>query len=78
MLLVSYGTSGVPGIDAAGARRLIVYLALGAVVVLISRYDRFATAAALWSLLAARQERWSATWTWSAVGVLLNLFPVTL
>jgi hypothetical protein len=49
-----------------------------AVVVLTSRYDLFAAAAPFWSLRAARQERWSAAWTWSAVGFLLKLFPAAL
>jgi len=77
-LLLSYGTSGVRGLDANGARRLIVYLALGAVMVLTARYDIFAAAAAFWSFRAARQGRWSAAWTWSSVGFLLKLFPGAL
>ena len=77
-LLVSYGTSGVPGLDTDAARRLIVYLALGAVLVLTARYDIFAAAAAFWSVRAARQSRWSGAWNWSSVGFVLKVFPVAL
>lgn len=78
VLLLSYETSGVPGMDREAARRLIVYLALGAVMVLTARYDIFAAAAAFWSVRAARQDRWSGAWTWSAVGFLLKVFPIAL
>jgi hypothetical protein len=78
LLTTSYGTSGVPGIDTEGAGRLIAYLALGEVMVLTTRFDIFAVAAAFWALRAARQERWSAAWTWSSVGFLLKLFPAVL
>jgi len=77
-LLVSYGTSGVAGFDVDAARRLIVYLALGAVMVLTARYDLFAAAAVFWSLRAARQDRWSSAWTWCSIGILLKVFPVVL
>jgi hypothetical protein len=77
-LVASYDGSSLPGADLDGARRLIMYLALGAVMVLTGRYDIFATAAAFWSLRAARGDRWSAAWTWSCVGFLLKLFPAIL
>jgi len=77
-LTTSFETSGVPGMDAEGAGRLIAYLALGEVMVLTARFDIFAVAAAFWALRAARQERWSAAWTWSSVGFLLKLFPAVL
>jgi len=78
VLLVSYGTSGVQGMDVAAARRLLVYLATGALVVLTARFDLFAAAAAFWSVRAARQGRYSAAWTWSAIGFVLKLFPAVL
>ena len=77
-LTTSYATSGVAGMDAEGAGRLIAYLALGEVMILTARFDLFAVAAAFWALRAARQERWSAAWTWSSVGFLLKLFPAVL
>jgi len=78
LLTTSFETSGVPGIDAEGAGRLIAYLALGEVMVLTNRFDIFAVAAAFWALRAARQGRWSAAWTWSSVGFLIKLFPAVL
>ena len=74
-LVTSYEGSGVPGMDADAARRLIAYLAVGATFLLTGRYDIFAAAAAFWSVRAAAQGRWSAAWTWSCVGFLLKLFP---
>jgi hypothetical protein len=77
-LVMSYETSGVPGINLDAARRLIVYITLGAVVVVTARYDIFAAAAAFWSLRAARQNRWSAAWSWACIGFMLKLFPAAL
>ena len=74
-LVTAYEGSGVPGWDTRTAGRLIVYLALGEVMVLVGRYDLFAASAALFALRAARRDRWSAAWTWSAVGFVLKLFP---
>jgi hypothetical protein len=75
VLVTSYEGSGVPGMDADAARRLIAYLAVGAVILVTGRYDIFAVAAAFWSVRAARQERWSAAWTWSCIGFVIKLFP---
>jgi hypothetical protein len=75
LLAVSYNTSGVTGMDTEAARRLIAYLALGAVIVVAGRYDIFAAAAAFWAVRAARQDRWSAAWTWSCLGFVIKLFP---
>jgi hypothetical protein len=75
VLVTSYEGSGVPGWDARSAGRLIIYLALGAVMVVTGRYDIFATAAAFFAVRAARRDQWSAAWTWSAVGFALKLFP---
>ena len=79
MVLVSaYDRAAVAGWDARCAGRLIVYLALGSVMVLTGRFDVFAAAATLLAVRAARRERWSAAWTWSAAGVALKLFPAAL
>ncbi len=78
VLLVSYDVAGLPGLDAASARRLVVYVALGAALFVTARYDLFAAAAAFWSYRAARRERWSAAWTWSVVGAALKLYPAVL
>ncbi len=75
VLVMSYESSGVQGWDARAAGRLIIYLALGSVMVLTGRYDVFATLAAFLSLRCARRDRWSAAWTWSVVGFALKLFP---
>ena len=75
LLVTSYQTSGVEGMDTEAARRLIVYLAVGAVILVTGRYDIFAVAAAFWSVRAARQDRWSAAWTWSCIGFVIKLFP---
>lgn len=77
-LVLSVDRSGVAGVDQATARRLIVYLTLGAVMFLTARYDIFAAASAFWAYRAARKGQWSAAWTWSSVGFLLKLFPAVL
>ena len=75
LLVTSYEASDLPGMDVEAARRLIVYLAVGAVILVTGRYDIFAAAAAFWSVRAARQGRWSAAWTWSSIGVVIKLSP---
>jgi hypothetical protein len=75
LLVTSYEGSAVAGMDTEAARRLIVYLAVGTVIILAGRYDIFAAAAAFWSVRAARQGRWSAAWTWSSLGFVIKLFP---
>jgi len=75
VLVTSYERSGLPGWNSRAVGRLIIYLALGAVMVVAGRYDIFATLAAFLSLRAARQDRWSTAWTWSSVGFVLKLFP---
>ncbi len=74
-LITSYQGASITGWDVASSRRLVAYLALGSVMVVAGRYDIFATAAALFSLRAAKGGRWSAAWTWSTVGFALKLFP---
>jgi hypothetical protein len=74
-LVSSYEGSGLADMDVEAARRLIVYLAVGATFLVTGRYDIFAVAAAFWSIRAARQDRWSAAWTWSCIGFVLKLFP---
>jgi hypothetical protein len=78
VLVTSYERSGVAGWDGHSARRLVVYLTLGSVMVLAGRYDLFAATAAFLSVRGARRGRWAAAWTWSSVGVALKLFPVAL
>jgi hypothetical protein len=78
LLVASYEGSGVPGMDADAARRLIVYLAVGAVMVLTGRYDIFAVLPAFLAVRAAGQDRWSAAWTWSCIGFVLKLYPAIL
>jgi len=75
VLVTSYEGSGIPGWDIHSAGRLVIYLALGTVMVLAGRYDIFATAAAFLAVRAARGDRWSAAWTWSSIGFALKLFP---
>jgi hypothetical protein len=75
LLVSSYQTTGIEGWDVAAARRLVTYLAVGAVILVTGRYDIFAAAAAFWSVRAARQNRWSAAWTWSCIGFVIKLFP---
>ena len=75
VLVTSYEGAHLPGWDTHGARRLIVYLALGSVMVVAGRYDLFATLAAFLAVRAAARDRWSAAWTWSTIGVALKLFP---
>ena len=77
-LLMTYDTPGLPGLDVEGAGRLIAYLALGGVMFFTARYDLFAMAAMFWSYRAARRDRWSAAWAWSAVGFALKLFPAVM
>jgi len=61
-----------------GAQRLLVYLTLGAVMVLAGRYDVFAVVAVVASVRSARAGRFGAAWTWSALGCALKLFPAAL
>ncbi len=75
VLVTSYEGSGLPGWDTRSAGRLVIYLAIGSVMVVAGRYDIFATLAAFLSLRAAMRDRWSAAWTWSSVGFALKLFP---
>lgn len=75
VLLTAYRRVEVEGWDEHGARRLLVYLTLGSVMVLTGRYDIFAVAAAFLSVRAARRGRWGAAWTWSSVGFAVKLFP---
>jgi len=75
VMVTTYEGSGLAGWDVHAAGRLIIYLALGSVMVLTGRYDVFAVTAALLSLRAARRDRWNAAWTWSAVGAAVKLFP---
>ena len=75
-LVASYDGSCVSGTDSEAARRLVVYMAVGATFLLAGRYDIFAAAAAFWSVRAARRGRWSAAWTWNCIGFVLKLFPV--
>ena len=74
-LVTSYDGVNVPGMDREAARRLVVYLTVGACFLVTARYDIFAAAAAFWALRAALRDRWSAAWTWSAVGCVLKIFP---
>jgi hypothetical protein len=60
------------------ARRLIVYLAAGTVILLTGRYDIFAAAFVFWSVTAARRGRWPAAWTWSSIGFAIKLFPAVV
>jgi hypothetical protein len=78
VLATSYEGSGVPGWDAHAAGRLIIYLALGSVMVVAGRYDIFAAAAAFWAVRAAQRDRWSTAWTWVSIGFVLKLFPAAL
>lgn len=75
VLAVSYEGSGLAGWDIRAAGRLIIYVAIGAVMVVTGRYDIFATLAAFLSLRAAKRGRWNAAWTWSGIGFALKLFP---
>ncbi len=75
VLVTSYEGTGLPGWNTRAVGRLIIYLALGSVMVVAGRYDIFATVAAFLSLRAAKRDRWAAAWTWSSVGFVLKLFP---
>jgi len=75
VLVTTYEGSGLSGWDLHSAGRLIIYLALGSVMVVTGRYDIFAATAALLSLRAARHDRWNAAWTWCAAGAAVKLFP---
>jgi hypothetical protein len=75
VLVTSYEGTGLPGWNTRAVGRLIIYLALGSVMVVAGRYDIFATLAAFLALRAAKLDRWSTAWTWSSVGFVLKLFP---
>jgi hypothetical protein len=75
VLVTSYEGASLPGWDSRAAGRLIIYLALGAVMVVAGRYDIFATLAAFMALRAAKHDRWGPAWTWSTIGFALKLFP---
>jgi hypothetical protein len=59
-------------------RRLALYLALGTLWVLFSRYDLAATLATLAAVESARRRRWGWAWTAGLVGTALQLFPALL
>jgi hypothetical protein len=77
-LLLSYNAGQPSGFDTEAARRLVIYLAVGAAVILVARYDIWAAACAFLAYRAARRHSWTAAWTWSSVGFLLKLFPAVL
>ena len=77
-LVLAFTRAGITGWDERAVGRLIIYLALGEIMVLSGRYDLFASAAALMALRAARRDHWAAAWTWSGVGFALKLFPAAL
>lgn len=75
ILVTGYAASGIAGWDTRCAGRLIIYLAIGSVMVVAGRYDIFASLAAFMAVRAARRDRWSSAWTWSGIGFALKLFP---
>jgi hypothetical protein len=75
VLVTSYEGAGLPGWDTRAAGRLIIYLAVGAVMLLAGRYDVIATLAAFLAVRSAGRDRWSSAWTWSSIGFVVKLFP---
>jgi hypothetical protein len=77
-LLGAFGRDDLPGWDAHAAARLVGYLALGAVMVVVGRYDIFAAGTALMAMRSARRGRFGAAWTWCSVGFAIKLFPAAM
>ena len=61
--------------DSAWNFRLLIYFGLGALGVLVGRYDIYAVLAAVLGIEAARRHRFRWAWFWLAAGFLLKLYP---
>lgn len=74
LVLSSDGLERYPG----WSRRTCIYLLLGTISVLFTRYDIFPALAALLAVEGARRRQWGRAWAWATVGGLLKLFPFLL
>ena len=77
-LVLSYDDSNEATRDGRAVGRLVVYLALGSVMIVAGRYDIVAAACAFWAFRSGSKGRWSAGWTWCTVGAAIKLFPAAL
>jgi hypothetical protein len=74
LLLCSDGLPAYPGWN----RRTGFYLLIGAVAVVLGRYDIFPALATFLAVEAARRDKWGKAWAWAVAGGLLKLFPFLL
>lgn len=66
---------GIRRYDPPWQVRSLLYFGLGALGVLVGRYDIFAVLAATIGIEAARRDRMGWAWFWMAIGFLLKLYP---
>jgi hypothetical protein len=74
LVLSSDGLERYPG----WSRRTCIYLFLGTLSVLLTRYDVVPVLAAVLAVEGARRRRWGRAWAWATLGGLLKLFPFLL
>jgi hypothetical protein len=60
------------------SKRTSIYLLLGALPVLFTRYDIVPVLATVLAVENARRRQWGRAWAWATVGGLLKLFPFLL
>ena len=74
VVLSSSGLDKFPG----WSRRTCIYLLLGSLPVLFTRYDIVPVLATVLAVEDARRGQWGRAWTWATLGGLLKLFPFLL
>ena len=74
LVLSSDGLERYPG----WSRRTCIYLFLGALSVLFTRYDIVPVLTAVLAVEGARRRKWGHAWAWATLGGLLKLFPFLL
>jgi len=74
LVLSSDGLERYPG----WSRRTCIYLFLGTLSVLFTRYDIVPVLAAVLAVEGARRRQWGRAWAWATLGGLLKLFPFLL
>jgi hypothetical protein len=60
------------------SRRTCIYLLLGTLSVVFTRYDVLPVLAAVLAVEGARRRHWGRAWAWATLGGLLKLFPLLL
>jgi hypothetical protein len=74
LVLSSDGLEDQPG----WPRRTCIYLLLGALPVVFTRYDVVPVLAVVLALEGGRRRQWGRAWAWATLGGMLKLFPFLL